>query len=72
MRQTTLLAAFVCLIGTLLPAAEGKRLAFVVGVDQYENLPPEAALILDFVEASKRGIARPRRNARELETAVGD
>jgi len=37
-----------------------------------ENLPPEAALILDFVESSKRGIARPRRNARELETAVND
>ena len=33
MRPTTLLAAFVWLIGTLLPAAEGKRLAFVVGVD---------------------------------------
>ena len=28
-----------------------------------ENLPPEAALILDFCEASKRGIARPRRDA---------
>ncbi|MCX5792106.1 MAG: acyl-ACP--UDP-N-acetylglucosamine O-acyltransferase [Elusimicrobia bacterium] len=37
-----------------------------------ENLPPEAALILDFCEASKRGIARPRRTARELETAVND
>lgn len=37
-----------------------------------DNLPAEAALILDFVEASKRGVARPRRNARELETAVND
>ena len=37
-----------------------------------ENLPPEAALILDFCEASKRGIARPRRTSRELETAVND
>jgi len=37
-----------------------------------ENLPPEAALILDFCETTKRGIARPRRNARELETAVND
>ena len=37
-----------------------------------ENLPPEAALILDFCEGSKRGIARPRRNARELETAVNE
>jgi UDP-N-acetylglucosamine acyltransferase len=37
-----------------------------------ENLPQEAALILDFVEASKRGIARPRRTARDLETAVND
>lgn len=37
-----------------------------------ENLPPEAALILDFCEASKRGISRPRRNARALETAVND
>jgi len=25
-----------------------------------ENLPPEATLMLDFIEASKRGIARPR------------
>lgn len=37
-----------------------------------ENLPQEAALILDFVEASKRGIARPRRNARDLEAAAND
>ncbi len=37
-----------------------------------ENLPPEAALILDFCESSKRGISRPRRTARELETAVND
>ncbi|OGR77138.1 MAG: acyl-[acyl-carrier-protein]--UDP-N-acetylglucosamine O-acyltransferase [Elusimicrobia bacterium GWC2_64_44] len=36
-----------------------------------ENLPPEASLILDFVEASKRGIARPRRKG-ELETASND
>jgi len=36
-----------------------------------ENLPPEASLILDFVEASKRGIARPRRKG-ELETSVND
>ncbi len=28
-----------------------------------EGLPPEAALILDFVESSRRGIARPRRSA---------
>lgn len=28
-----------------------------------ENLPPEAALMLDFIEASKRGVARPRRSA---------
>lgn len=34
-----------------------------------ENLPPEAALILDFCESSKRGIARPRRDA-SFETAV--
>ena len=37
-----------------------------------ENLPPEAALMLDFCETSKRGIARPRRNVRELETAGND
>jgi UDP-N-acetylglucosamine acyltransferase len=37
-----------------------------------ENLPPEAALILDFCEASKRGVARPRRTIRELETADND
>ena len=36
-----------------------------------ENLSPEASLILDFVEASKRGIARPRRKG-ELETASND
>ena len=36
-----------------------------------ESLPPEAALILDFCEASKRGVARPRRNLRE-ETAAND
>jgi len=32
-----------------------------------ENLPPQAALILDFIEGSKRGIARPRRNSVSLE-----
>ncbi|OGS02423.1 MAG: acyl-[acyl-carrier-protein]--UDP-N-acetylglucosamine O-acyltransferase [Elusimicrobia bacterium RIFCSPLOWO2_02_FULL_61_11] len=37
-----------------------------------ENLPPEATLILDFCEGTKRGIARPRRNAVALETAVND
>jgi UDP-N-acetylglucosamine acyltransferase len=37
-----------------------------------ENLPPEAAMMLDFVEGSKRGIARPRRNAGSLETALAD
>lgn len=37
-----------------------------------EKLPPEAALILDFCETSKRGIARPRRNVRELETTAND
>jgi len=37
-----------------------------------ENLPPEALLMLDFVESSKRGIARPRRTARDLETAAND
>jgi UDP-N-acetylglucosamine acyltransferase len=37
-----------------------------------ENLPPEAALMLDFCETSKRGIARPRRNVRELETTSND
>lgn len=37
-----------------------------------ENLPPEAALMLDFCETSKRGIARPRRNVRELETTGND
>lgn len=36
-----------------------------------ENLPPEASLILDFVETSKRGIARPRRKG-ELEAASND
>ncbi|MDA8243274.1 MAG: acyl-ACP--UDP-N-acetylglucosamine O-acyltransferase [Elusimicrobia bacterium] len=37
-----------------------------------ENLPAEAALILDFVEASKRGIARPRRNSGSLEKDLAD
>lgn len=30
-----------------------------------ENLPPEAALMVDFCEASKRGVARPRRTIRD-------
>jgi len=37
-----------------------------------ENLPPEAALMLDFCEASKRGIARPRRGSRELAETTND
>jgi UDP-N-acetylglucosamine acyltransferase len=37
-----------------------------------ENLPPEAALMLDFCEASKRGVARPRRTIRDTETADND
>ena len=37
-----------------------------------ENLPPEASLILDFCEGTKRGIARPRRNIHEAEAAVSD
>ena len=36
------------------------------------NLPPEAALILDFCEGSKRGIARPRRNFKEPAEASND
>ncbi|OIN99169.1 MAG: acyl-[acyl-carrier-protein]--UDP-N-acetylglucosamine O-acyltransferase [Elusimicrobia bacterium CG_4_10_14_0_2_um_filter_56_8] len=37
-----------------------------------ENLPPEAALMLDFCEGTKRGIARPRRNAGELPAPGND
>jgi UDP-N-acetylglucosamine acyltransferase len=37
-----------------------------------EKLPPEAALILDFCEGSKRGIARPRRNLKELAETAND
>ncbi len=37
-----------------------------------ENLPAEAALILDFVEASKRGVARPRRSAGSMEKDLAD
>lgn len=54
MRPTTLLlAAFVCLAGSPMPAAEGKRLAFVVGVDRYENLPPEAQLNVAVADAKR-------------------
>ena len=37
-----------------------------------ENLPPEAALILDFCEGSKRGIARPRRDLKALSETAND
>ena len=33
---------------------------------------PEAALILDFCEGTKRGIARPRRNTSGIETGGND
>lgn len=54
MRSTTLLlAAFFCLAGSPMLAAEGGRLAFVVGVDQYENLPPEAQLSVAVADAKR-------------------
>ena len=37
-----------------------------------EKLPPEAALILDFCESSKRGIARPHRTLKELAEISND
>ncbi|MCX5785570.1 MAG: acyl-ACP--UDP-N-acetylglucosamine O-acyltransferase [Elusimicrobia bacterium] len=37
-----------------------------------EKLPPEAALILDFCESSKRGIARPRRDLKALSETAND
>jgi UDP-N-acetylglucosamine acyltransferase len=49
----------------------GHTLADAVKKLRAENLPPEAALILDFCEASKRGIARPRRDA-SFETAAAE
>jgi hypothetical protein len=53
MRPTTLLATFVCLAATLLPASEGGRLAVVVGIDRYENLPPEAQLSVAVADAKR-------------------
>ncbi|PIU19187.1 MAG: acyl-[acyl-carrier-protein]--UDP-N-acetylglucosamine O-acyltransferase [Elusimicrobia bacterium CG08_land_8_20_14_0_20_59_10] len=50
----------------------GLLLKDAVAALRAENLPPEAALMLDFVEESKRGIARPRRGGRAPETAAND
>lgn len=41
------------LIAANLSAAEGNRLAFVVGVDRYENLPPEAQLRVAVSDATR-------------------
>ncbi|MDO8805792.1 MAG: acyl-ACP--UDP-N-acetylglucosamine O-acyltransferase [Elusimicrobiota bacterium] len=51
---------------------EGLLLKDAIAKLRAENLPPEAALMLDFCESSKRGIARPRRNVRELDAAAND
>jgi hypothetical protein len=53
MKPTLLsLAALIC-FAPVLSAAEGGRLAFVVGVDQYENLPPEAQLSVAVSDARR-------------------
>jgi formylglycine-generating enzyme required for sulfatase activity len=53
MKPTLLfLAALIC-FGSVPAAAEGGRLAFVVGVDQYENLPPEAQLSVAVADANR-------------------
>jgi formylglycine-generating enzyme required for sulfatase activity len=53
MKPTLLfLAALIC-FAPVLSCAEGGRLAFVVGVDQYENLPPEAQLSVAVSDARR-------------------
>ena len=51
---------------------EGLLLKDAIAKLRAENLPPEAALILDFCEGTKRGIARPRRNVREQAAGGND
>jgi formylglycine-generating enzyme required for sulfatase activity len=53
MKPTLLLLACLPYFAPVLPAAEGKRLAFVVGVDQYENLPAEAQLSVAVSDARR-------------------
>jgi formylglycine-generating enzyme required for sulfatase activity len=53
MKPTLLfLAALIC-FAPVLSSAEGGRLAFVVGVDRYENLPPEAQLSVAVSDARR-------------------
>ena len=53
MRPTLLFLAALIGFGSVPAAAEGGRIAFVVGVDQYENLPPEAQLSVAVADANR-------------------
>jgi hypothetical protein len=53
MRPTLLLLTALICFGSVPAAAEGGRLAFVVGVDRYENLPPEAQLSVAVADANR-------------------
>jgi hypothetical protein len=53
MKPTLLFLTTLICFSPVLHAAEGKRLAFVVGVDQYENLPPEAQLSVAVADAKR-------------------
>ena len=52
-KPTLLLLTALIGFGSVPAAAEGGRLAFVVGVDQYENLPPEAQLSVAVADANR-------------------
>jgi formylglycine-generating enzyme required for sulfatase activity len=53
MKPTLLFLAALTYFAPVLSSAEGGRLAFVVGVDQYENLPPEAQLSVAVADANR-------------------
>jgi formylglycine-generating enzyme required for sulfatase activity len=53
MKPTLLLLTALICFGSVPAAAEGGRIAFVVGVDQYENLPPEAQLSVAVADANR-------------------
>jgi len=53
MKPTLLFLAALTCFAPVLPAAEGGRLALVVGIDQYENLPPEAQLSVAVADANR-------------------
>ena len=53
MKPTLLVLAALTYFAPVLSSAEGGRIAFVVGVDQYENLPPEAQLSVAVADANR-------------------